>query len=780
MRAYFHYEEPLHFPAARNDPAKAIALFLEQELGLKVEVIRRHEPGINPKATAQLLLGEGKGVRGATTYELRQLYRGIPVWRAGISVTVDANNDVRGASVNFDEAAAKERIKLLDESAAFKKIDANLIATQLDFKRNKLRVKALKVDPASFEPVVTINGIAGVIYQYRAEERQDPHGKSRAKPRSRQKKNGDNGIPDRIFSGLPQLRLPAVDKSIQEGAHYHAAEVLFSTSVPWGTVNWRMVLDLETSAVLYLRVLADQVTAGFVYDDDPTSLTGDATILPSSPVAVLNAPRNPRPLPGVVGPTLSGPFVQLAELSFPASTFPNSAANFDYNVNTEDYSAVNAYYHSDAVFRLVGEMGFEMTGFNAYFGGTTFPVPVDHRGFCDCVNACAPGNALGNGSGGFHFGLVQAGQPVGISTSRRIVLHEFGHAVLWDHVDSPNLGFCHSVGDSLAAVLCDPRSIAPDRFATFPWLTLANPGIDRRHDRPVGGGWAWRGVNDDGGYGSEQILSTSHFRLYLAIGGAGNKLCDREFASRYTAYLILFAVGLLTPSTNSQSPEEWASKMMQADELTTDFEGQPGYCIRKVVRWAFEKQGAYPNPMAPLPITEPGQPPDIDVYINDGRNGEYGYVNDVYRSSEIWNRLAPDGGALNQEPKCGVVNNAYVVVRNRGLKPAKNVRVRGFHSVKGCCCGEEAAKMLWPTDFLPMETSEMIVTQIDPGSYAIVGPFNWRPCSKRDALIFYASVKGDVANATRIPPDHQVPIDRIVPFDNNMSVRASCAEVCCC
>lgn len=777
---HVHYDEPLVFPAAGNDAAKAIAAFLEQELGIKVEVIRQYDPDARQRATIQLLLKGGKTVREATTYELQQLYRGIPVWRAGISVTLDATNAIRGASVTYDAAIAGEKIKLLDESAAARKIDPNLIATQLDFKRNKLRVKKLKVDPDSFEPEVTITRISGVIYQYREEERQDRQGKPPKKTKAKAKATDDEWIPDRIFAGLPQLRLPPVDKSIKEGGYYHAAEVLFSTSVPWGAVNWRMVIDLETNSVLYLRVLADQVTAGFVYDDDPTSLTGDPSILPSSSVGDLNGIRSPRPLTGIAGITLSGPFVQLAELSFPVSTFPTSAGNFDYNVNTEDFSAVNAYYHSDAVFRMVGEMGFEMSGPGAYFDGTAFPVPVDHRGFCDCVNACAPGNALGDGSGGFHFGLVQAGQMVGISTSKRVVLHEFGHAVLWDHVNSPNLGFCHSVGDSLAVVLCDPRSIAPDRFVTFPWVTLANPGIDRRHDRPVGGGWAWRGVNDDGGYGSEQILSTSHFRLYLAIGGGSKRLCDREFGSRYTAYLILYAVGLLTPVTNSPTPEDWTSKLVQADQMTTSFEGQPGHCIHKVARWAFEKQGAFPNPMDPLPITTPGQPPPIDVYINDGRNGEYDYATDLYHGTDIWNRLVADNGALHEEPKCAIINHAYVIVRNRGLQPARRVRVRGFHSVKSCCCGDEPGDMLWPTDFLQMETKELVVDQIEPGSYAIVGPFKWRPCSKRDSIVFYASAKGDIANAELIPADQQVPIDRIVPFDNNMSMRASCAETCCC
>ena len=73
------------------------------------------------------------------------------------------------------------------------------------------------------------------------------------------------------------------------------------------------------------------------------------------------------------------------------------------------------------------------------------------------------------------------------------------------------------------------RSRAADRFQTFPWV---NGIIRRRHDRPVGGGWAWGGVNDVGGYSSEQILCTTHFRIYRAIGGDSTEVPMRQFAAR--------------------------------------------------------------------------------------------------------------------------------------------------------------------------------------------------------------------------------------------------------
>jgi hypothetical protein len=70
------------------------------------------------------------------------------------------------------------------------------------------------------------------------------------------------------------------------------------------------------------------------------------------------------------------------------------------------------------------------------------------------------------------------------------VLHEFCHELLWENVGSPNFGFAHSAGDSLAAILLDPGSLAPDRFLTFPFISILNA---RRHDRDVTAGWAWGG-----------------------------------------------------------------------------------------------------------------------------------------------------------------------------------------------------------------------------------------------------------------------------------------------
>src|SRR5262249_62194277 len=122
-------------------------------------------------------------------------------------------------------------------------------------------------------------------------------------------------------------------------------------------------------------------------------------------------------------------------------------------------------------------------------------------------------------------------------------------------------------GDALAAILCDPESALAThprmRGLTFPWVYL-----HRQHDRDVFRGWSWSGryhrparfstdVNSypRKGYQSEQILSTSLFRRYRALGGETTlspggppDVDQRRRAADYTAYLILEAIRLMSPA----------------------------------------------------------------------------------------------------------------------------------------------------------------------------------------------------------------------------------------
>jgi hypothetical protein len=301
--------------------------------------------------------------------------------------------------------------------------------------------------------------------------------------------------------------------------------------------------------VLYLRALVASLR-GCVFHTDPILPDGTLASVDSTD-ADLNALRTFVDLAGLTAPSnpqalreLKGRYVELRETSAPAVSPPTVTppSEFVYDVRNAGFTAVNAYHHCDWLFRMVEGMGIDVQNF---FDGTTFPVPVDHYALGNQVNAQAPGNQLGNGSGGFLFGLARAGQPIGIATTARVVLHEFGHALLWDHVDSPNFGFAHSAGDSLA-VTCTIPACAP------PTASIPSRSSPRRASGSTGGTIAGSSrVGPGAARATTRNTAASRcfrrpFRLYRAIGGDSADVRVQGAAARYVAFLIIKAIGTLS------------------------------------------------------------------------------------------------------------------------------------------------------------------------------------------------------------------------------------------
>ena len=169
----------------------------------------------------------------------------------------------------------------------------------------------------------------------------------------------------------------------------------------------------------------------------------------------------------------------------------------------------------------------------------------------------------------------------------------------------------------------DPYSkLATDPVArgiTFPWVF-----VTRRHDRCVAHGWSWGGTihraaanapyvvpHPRKAYLSEQILSSSLFRLYRCLGGDTDMLASkpsehRQLASHYTLYLILRAMQIMgtTGIVVGDDPDDFVSALIDADvgtqawDVTYPAAGgerfkRVGGCAHKAIRWAFEAQGLY-------------------------------------------------------------------------------------------------------------------------------------------------------------------------------------------
>lgn len=760
LRQLDHYGSPYTDPEAQEDPIQLAVSYLRENADL---FGLSEEAGFGPDALAdvtaepqrrelgdqgqQLRVSETKQLPGSVVVGLAETVYAVPVWQAGVTLRMrqgplrvtGATNTIRPhLSVDRPDPGARWMPTQIDDGA---------LRTFLADRLLPGVPEEVREEYGRYAREATVNDARFLAYRYRAEDRLDD-----------EQRGPDD--PDVLKPLDVPVELPAVDEDIREGEHYIACEVLFTLTHPsLGPVNARMYVEPETGSILHFAFLYAHVD-GLVYERDPITEAGSGPT-PSSSPSVLNGFRDSVTLPGLTSSSpqeLEGEYVKVEDVEDPTVAPPTSTGDFDYSVPSDDFSAVGAYYHSDAAFRMVEDFGFTMSD---YFDGTSFPVPVDHRGMAsskcengNCVNASAPGASSGAGSDGFRYALAEEDTDVGITTSFRVVLHEFGHAILWDNVSDPNFDFAHSCGDTLAAILNDPDSDAPDRFDTFPWADIS----DRRHDRDPSAGWSWGGSEDTGGYSSEQILSTSLFRAYRYLGGEHPGLAVREFTARYVTYLVLYAVGQLTSSTNPGDPADFVDELISADENTAPFESIPGGWAHKVVRWAFEEQGLYA-----------GDPPEEDVYVDDGRGGEYSpFLNNFWDTTAIYNRLSADGDTnqSHQTPVVGQTNYAYVKVKNRGTQPASNVVVEGYHC-------KPMAGLTWPTDWQAMSTPSVSVSgTIGPGSTdeKIVGPFEWQPDSTgHECLLMMVESENDPNNDATV--DDPIAHWRLVPFDNNIAQR---------
>jgi hypothetical protein len=200
-------------------------------------------------------------------------------------------------------------------------------------------------------------------------------------------------------------------------------------------------------------------------------------------------------------------------------------------------------------------------------------------------------------------------------------------------------------------------------------------------------------------------------------------------------------------------------------------EGIFGGAYGKVIRWAFEKQGLRFDTPYPAKgtVTSEGPAPAIDVYIDDGRAGQYPFQPVHWNTTTIWNRKKPDGGLTHETPKLHKKNYAYVKIKNRGTQTAQNVLVRGFHT-------KPAAGLLWPNDFEAFATPQLSAGTLGANNSEekIVGPFEWQPninAYGHDCMLMIVSATSDPSNIDNFTAGDVIPEWRLVPNDNNIGQR---------
>jgi len=780
-----------------------------KNLNKKVSFFDPREQGI------EYHLSEEKHLFDSITVGYYQTYHNVPVWRRGISVKIKQNpNRVVGSTNNSEndihgklpETETIDPYKKVFRQAAARKaaIDAGLSEEEREdetasFVRKLINVKAppttTKIKRAKVSRVHDeTRMLSGKFFIYKYDPKRRYAGRPSPLHEIKTKKISEEEQEIRI------PKLPAVSDKIKSEESYLVAEVIFTSNAPgFNGLVWLILVEVETGSILYIECMTCGVN-GKVFRLDPIVKTADLSITSDDDNMALNPHRYDKPLTDLDGPDaagrqhLRGTFVNLETLTDPHADPDDvppsntSGTNFDYDARTNSFGAVNAYYHQTELFKTIEDLGFPILGPASYFDGTTFPISVDHRSLGDVINAHWSPNGTG-GTGHMCYALcdqTNTAEPLLRAVDPWVHWHEMGgHGTLGDHVGSGNLGFSHSAGDGLAAIQMDPESALrdralPERFRYAPFRPFTT---ERRFDRDVST-WAWGGgANDDGGYGSEQILATCHFRIYRSIGGDHDNLGRRQFASRMVTYLILRTISNLTPMTNpsnwdpvamtnvpGRGAQLWCEEMQDTDLENWTSEGLSGGAYNKVIRWAFEKQGSYQPAGAPTPVTTVGSPPEVDVYIDDGRSGEYQFQAIHWENMSIWNRNAPDGIPGHQNAIEGLTNYMYGKVKNRGTSAATKVTVRSYHSLPG-------AGLIWPDDFTEMSpVGGLPIPSIGANDTqeVTVGPFEWVPnvnAYGHDCVLMIASANDDPSNIDNFTGAETIAEWRLVLNDNNIGQR---------
>lgn len=872
IRAINHLDEYREIEKhSGREAAAAYVRDIAERLKIAPEEVRGLEQPVSyfdPKPQGvEYRFSEEKSLFDSATYAFYQTYLNTPVWEAGITATLKQSparivgatiTSERGIDAEMPSSDAIGRYRQLfttgekaegRPSRGTVERGEGLTGGGSDLLSEILGKATQEKNAFDDRQNPSPRLIRGRFFVYRydpAKRTDDP--KRQTSVHNTPEQPAIQGDDQPLCGTPPTLPLPPVPESIREGRWYVVSELIFRLPYEGGRMNWRALVEVETNGILYLRALTSGVN-GNVFIYDPITSTGTATNTANQSDAVLNPRRSPVTLPNLNAPvgatqSLAGSLVALADIHILTLAPPTRPAgsNFDtYNARTNEFAAVNAYYHNDRFFQLVESLGFPRA---TYFDGTAFPVEVDHRGagsasdMGNLVNA----HCIGDGDGIDHacYALADLGDtvnPIGIAADWRVVLHELGgHGILYDHVGTANFGFSHSAGDSFAMVLNDYISewhngAAIDRFVLAPFITL----FERRSDKGIadfgvirltlgsggtgytsapsvtisggggtgaaaiagifgghvtgffvsyhgtgftsapsvviagGGGsgatatsvignWAWGGTADLGGYLSEQILSTTMFRFYRSIGGDSTNINRRQFAARCTSYLMLRAVGTLTPMSNPGTPALFLAALQTADAGDWTSEGVYGGAYGKVLTWSFEKQNL-----------NGGARPPVDVYIDDGRAGEYTYQPVFWNTTTIWNRRMPDGMPGHEEPALGVPNYAYVQIKNRGTSIANDVIVKGYHS-------RPAAGVWWPNDLQAFTTAQLSAGTLAPNNTETktVGPFEWTPIVNaygHDCMFMIVSATGDPSNVDNLTAGGFYEDWRLVPNDNNIGQR---------
>ncbi len=254
-----------------------------------------------------------KMVGGITSVTFVQTYAGVPVWEAGIGVTLDVRRQriLGSVSTAFDaiDLAIPKKWPRETSLAALKA--ALGISRTKSRKRQTLRVESERM----------------LVYHFE-ERKRTLHPLPSTKSRPGEWTHGEDFV-------LPLAKLP---RAIKDGSFYFVRELIFHYPLPSApNMVWRAFVEIKTGAVLRLRAFGDNAT-GKVFIRDP--ITKGATVTSSSSAATLDGFLDSVTLDNLDAPvagvqSLQGSLVSLEELQLPTVAAPTATSPFDFGFAPE-------------------------------------------------------------------------------------------------------------------------------------------------------------------------------------------------------------------------------------------------------------------------------------------------------------------------------------------------------------------------------------------------------------------------------------------------------------
>jgi hypothetical protein len=383
------------------------------------------------------------------------------------------------------------------------------------------------------------------------------------------------------------------------------------------------------------------------------------------------------------------------------------------------------------------------------------------------------------------FAIEQSGR-ISICCDARWFWHEFGHVLIAGATGHMELPFCHSVGDALAAISqdCDSQIESEARGETFPWISTDIDGPHgseaRRHDLRPDKGFGWYGDEygvdplDPGGFRSylrEQIMSSTLFTLYLALGGAQHGARDavRDAASLVIALIVRAVWGLgVRDLSPAKTVVDFFLAVVFADRSLGPYRCRatqtwraPGMAV-KVIRWAFEQHGLWRSRRSPPAPLRP------DLYIDDGRSGGYDPLDDLGPFSSRWH-ASEDAlalTALNGTAGERVLRVACVVRNCGSAAPVGSVSCAGWWADITAL----PAPPPWPGS--SWQSVAMHTEDRGDGTYAASAEIAL-PAGRSYGVLVAADCDDDLSNPSALSLESITapPLSYLVAQDNNLGYR---------